>query len=114
VRIGAILPGPITEWRGTSWLLGGLVAGEQLRQLAVTLHVIAGMATLLCAAAIAFAPSFPGWWRPLGLFGAATGMLAFAVFWDGQTRLLAEEGVIGAGVSFVLLLAAMTIPRVAA
>jgi hypothetical protein len=65
----------------------------------VLLHVAAGIAILACAAAIAFAPSLPRWWRPLALTGAVVGLVAFAVFFDGQTRLLLDEGVVGAVVS---------------
>jgi hypothetical protein len=106
-----VLPGPIKEWQGTSWLLGGTVTGEQLRTLVVSLHVTAGMTILASAVAIAFAPSLPGWWRPLAIAGAAIGLVAFAVFWDGQTRLLFEEGVIGAIVSLLLLIGALVFPR---
>jgi hypothetical protein len=37
-------------------------------------------------------------------------MGAFAVFWDGQTRLLVEEGAIGALVSLILPGAALQFP----
>jgi hypothetical protein len=111
VRIGWVLPGPVKEWRGRSWLLGDAIAGEQLTTLIVGLHVIAGIVVLACAAAIGFAPSLPGWWRPLAIVGAAFGIAAFAAFWDGQTGLLLEEGAIGAAVSLMLLVSAMTLPR---
>ena len=67
VRIGSVLPSPIKGWRGTSWLLGDSFTRDQLRWLVVSLHVAAGIAILACAAAIAFAPSLPGWWRPLAI-----------------------------------------------
>jgi hypothetical protein len=35
VRIGAVLPGPIKEWRGTSWLMGDAVTGDRLRTLVI-------------------------------------------------------------------------------
>jgi hypothetical protein len=41
---------------------------------------------------------------------AALGVAAFAVFWDGQTRLLYEEGAIGAVVSVILLATAIVFP----
>jgi fluoride ion exporter CrcB/FEX len=75
----------------------------------VSLHVTAGIVLLACAVAIALAPSLPGWWRPLAITGAALGLVAFSVFWDGQTRLLFEEGVIGAVVSLVLLIGAIAL-----
>jgi hypothetical protein len=111
VRIGAVLPGPITQWRGRSWLLGGLVAGDRLRLLAVALHVVAGVLTIACSVAIAFAASLAGWWPPSAIAGAIVGLLAFAVFFDGQWRLFAEEGGIGAVVSLLLLIAALAFPR---
>jgi hypothetical protein len=91
VRIGSVLPGPIQGWRGS-------------------LHVTAGVAVLACALAIGFAPSLAGWWRPLAIAGGTIGVAAFAVFWDGQTRLLFEEGVVGAVLSAILLAAAMFVP----
>ena len=38
-------------------------------------------------------------------------MAAFAVFWDGQTKLLLQEGAIGAVVSFILLVSAIALFR---
>lgn len=107
LRIGSVLPGPITAWRGKSWLLGDTVTGEHLRWLVVSLHVAAGIGILACAAAIAFAPSLSGWWRPLAITGAAAGVVAFSVFFDGQTQLLFEEGAIGAVASVLLLIGAI-------
>ena len=80
VRIGAVLPGPIKEWRGRSWLLGSAVTDTPLKMLVVGLHVIAGLAILACAVTIGFAPSFPGFWRPLAIGGATVGIAAFAAF----------------------------------
>lgn len=111
VRIGAVLPGPVKDWKGTSWLLGNALTDGNLTTVVVGLHVIAGIATLACAAAIGFAPIVPGWWRPLAFAGAAIGIVAFAVFWDGQTRLLFEEGAIGAVVSSMLLATAVAFPE---
>ena len=75
--------------------------------LVLGLHVIAGIAMIACAVAIAFAPSAPQWWRPLAIVGAALSIAGFAVFWDGQTQLLAQEGVIGAVFSLILLASAI-------
>jgi hypothetical protein len=105
------LPGPIKEWKGSSWLLGSAITDDLLKTFVIALHVIAGMALLACAVAIGLAPSFPGWWRPLAIGGAAVGIVAFAVFWDGQTRLLFEEGAGGAVISAILLAMASAFPR---
>ena len=111
VRIGSVLPGPITEWKGTSWLLGSAVTGHRLKALVVSLHVIGGIATLACAAAIGFGPSLPGWWCPLAIGGATVDIAGFAVFWDGQVQFLFEEGAIGALVSLILLGSAIAFPQ---
>ena len=109
VRIGSLLPGPIPEWEGNSWLLGNAV-GDRLSTLIVGLHVIAGIGTVATALAMGLAPQFPGWWRPLAIGSAAVGIAAFAVFWDGQTQFLLQEGVIGAVISLTLLVSAIALP----
>lgn len=111
IRIGSVLPAPVREWKGTSWLLGDAVGHDRLADLIVGLHVIAGLVIVACAAAMAVAPLVPGWWRPLAVVGAGIGIAAFAVFWDGQTRLLFEEGGIGLVVSAILLVAAAAFPQ---
>ena len=80
---------------GTSWLLGDAISNPQLTKLIVPLHVIAGIAMLVCAIAIGMPSLLPGWWQPLAIAGAVFGIVAFAVFWDGQTRLLFDEGAVG-------------------
>lgn len=100
----------LKEWRGTSWLLGQAVTGGKLYTLASASHIAAGVIILACALAIAFAPAAPGWWRPLAIVGAALGILAFAVFWDGQVQLLVQEGGIGPFVSLILLAVALAFP----
>ena len=107
VRIGSVLPGRIPEWEGNSWLLGNAVVGDRLSALIVGLHVIAGIGTVATAVAIGLAPQFPGWWRPLAIGSAAVGIAAFAIFWDGQTQFLLQEGVIGAVISLTLLVGAI-------
>ena len=110
LRIGSVLPGPIPEWEGNSWLLGNAVVGPRLTTLIVGLHVIAGIGTLATAVAMGLAPQFPGWWRPLAIGSAAVGIAAFAVFWDGQSQFLLQEGVIGAVISLMLLMSAIAFP----
>ena len=110
IRIGSVLPAPVPGWNGRSWLLGSTITGAPLNALVVALHVGAGVAILACAAALAFAPMVPGWWRPFALSGAVMGIAAFAVFWDGQTQLWFDEGGIGAAASAVMLVAALLFP----
>jgi hypothetical protein len=112
LRIGPTIADTLKEWKGSSWLLGGTVTDGRLKTLVITLNIIAGLVTLACAVAIAFAPSLPGWWRPLAFCSAVVGVLAFAVFWDGQRNLLFEEGGIGAIVSLALFVVALALPQV--
>src|SRR4051812_34337026 len=110
VRIGSMLPGAIKGWKGSSWLLGDTLGAGQLTTLIVSLHVIAGIATLACALAIAWPSLLPGWWRPLMMAAGVLGLASFAVFWDGQRGLALEEGAIGAAISVVLLIVAAVLP----
>jgi hypothetical protein len=109
VAVGSALPGPIKEWNGTSWLLGVVVHGR-LKTLIVGLHVVAGILTIATAVAVGLEPRFAGSWRLPAVIGAGLGLAAFALFWDGQVRLLAQEGAIGAVFSAVLLMAAAAWP----
>jgi len=111
VPFGLLVPARLIEWQGRSRLLGGAVSGDRLNTLVRALHLVAGAAILSCAAAIAVAPSAPGWWRPLAIVGAAIGLGAFVVFYDGQARLLVVEGAIGAVASLILLVTAIAIPE---
>ena len=110
IGVGWLLPGAVKGWRGSSWLLGSTVTDAWLEAVVVTLHIVAGILTMTCAVSIALAPAYPGWWRPLAMVAAIVGLAAFAVFWDGQARLLVEEGAIGALVSLILLGAALEFP----
>jgi hypothetical protein len=98
-------------WRGNSWLLDGALADGALRSLAAGLHVVAGIVTLACAAAIAFAPVAPAWWRPLAILAGVAGLAAFGVYWDGQAGYLFHQGVVGAVISLALLLSAIVYAR---
>jgi hypothetical protein len=110
VRIGSALPAPVKGWNGHSWLLGDAISNSQVIKLVVPLHVIAGIAILACAIAIGMPSLLPGWWRPLAVVGAVLGVVAFAVFWYGQSRLLFDEGGFGALISLILLVAAIAFP----
>jgi hypothetical protein len=110
VRIGSMLPEPVKGWKGTSWLLGDAIGLSELTTLSVALHVVAGIAFLACALAIGVPSLLSGWWRPLAVLGGAFGLVAFAVFWDGQMGLLFDEGVLGAVISLIGLVWAVTSP----
>jgi hypothetical protein len=110
VRIGSMLPAPVKGWNGSSWLLGNSIGTSQLATLSIWLHVIAGLALLACAFAIGLPSLLPGWWRPLAVAGAIFGIVAFALFWDGQRALLFDEGGLGALISLLVLIAAFAVP----
>jgi hypothetical protein len=108
---GLVVAGALKGWRGRSWLLGSALAGDRLTALTAALHVGAGVAILASGAAIGLAAWAPGWWRPLAVVGAALGLAGLAVFWDGQTRRVVEDGAIGAALSLLLFVSAITFPR---
>ena len=116
---GFIYVGPLspvrgfTAWTGRSWLLGGVLTGDSLRVLAWSLHILTAVATIGCAASIAFASMVPGWWRPLAIASGVAGLLAFLVLWVGMDDRSSpsSQGVIGAIVSVMLLITAILYPR---
>jgi hypothetical protein len=104
------VPEMLAGWRGRSWLLGSALTGDGLKALVTALHVSAGIMIVAGAVAIGVAAWAPGWWRPLAIIGAALGLAGFAVFWDGQTGRVVEEGGIGAAISLILLVSAIAFP----
>ena len=55
-------------------------------------------------------PWAPGWWRPLAITGGAIGVAAFLSFYDGQIKLVVQEGGIGLLASLAPLLVALALP----
>lgn len=104
---GILIPRGLKEWKRSSWLLRSAVTGDALYSLVMVIHVIAGIVIIACAVTVAFAPSMPGIWRPLAIVGAAIGILGFAIFWDGQVQLMAQEGFVGVILSVVMLICAL-------
>jgi hypothetical protein len=94
LRTGLALPWTIVEWKESSWPLPGAVTGKQRAAIARGLHVVAGIVMLACSVAMAFSSALPGLW--LAIVGAALGVGAFVVFWDGQGQTPVNAGAIGA------------------
>ena len=91
---------PEMGWTGRSWLLTRSLGDSLTRSLA-------GLGYLL--AAIAFVAAGVGilgdtaWWRG-GLVGSAIfSTVVIALFWDGDTRLLVQKGLIGVLINVTLL-----------
>ncbi|HOC19653.1 MAG TPA: hypothetical protein PKK95_15400 [Vicinamibacterales bacterium] len=104
IRVGGALPGTVKGWNGRPWLLSKAITGGALITLLRAVHVAAGIAIVACAIAIAL--NHPSW-RTFAILGCAVGLVAFAIFWDGQTSLLFDEGAVGAVISLALLLTAI-------
>lgn len=98
-------------WKGSSWLLGSAVTGEALRRLCLLLWALAGIGIIATGMAFAFAFSAQPVWRPLAIGASAVGILGFFAFWDGQGPRLLHQGVIGAGISLLMLVGAILVPQ---
>jgi hypothetical protein len=59
------------------------------------------------AASIGLPSLFPGCWRPLAIMCSVLSVIVFAVFWDGQQRLLFDESVLDALLSLHVLAGAI-------
>lgn len=106
---GIRVPGEVREWKGSSWLLQGRVAGNSLKKLVSVLDISAGIVIMLCGIAILLEPLIPGWWRITAIFGALLGTAAFVAFWDGHQQNMVEEGIIGVGINVALLAGALVL-----
>jgi hypothetical protein len=95
IPFGILVPARLKEWKGSSWLLGNALTDNRRKALVLVLHVMAGIVILACAVAIAFARSAPGLWRRLAIAGGILSVAAFAVFFEGQMALFAQEEGIG-------------------
>lgn len=102
---------PIFEgWKGSSWLLGSAVTGEALKRLCLVMWAVAGIGVV--ATSIAFAFWGQTVWRPLAIVASAVAVVSFFLFWDGQIRRAVAQGIIGAIISLLMLVAAIVFPRV--
>jgi hypothetical protein len=112
IPFGILMPDTLEEWRGRSRIVGSALSGKRPKALLRVLHGVVGIAIFACAVAVPLVPSVPGLWRPFAVTGATLGIAAFALFWDGQARLLAQEGLIGAVLSLILLVIGIAFPGV--
>ncbi len=99
------------QWKGSSALMGGAVAGETLKTLATAFWVIAGLGFLVAGVSIALVTWLPGGWRPAMIAAALVGTLSFLVFWDGQAQQLSNQGAIGVAIDLVALALALAFPQ---
>ena len=104
------LPDAIAGWQG-SMLTGDFIGRAAVGGLIVGLHVLAGLFFIALSGAIAFAPGLHGAWRPVTAAAAIVGLTAFAVLWDGRLGALIEQGVVGAAISLLLLVAVLRLPE---
>jgi hypothetical protein len=98
-------------WHRKPILLGWLIPVHALKIFSTMLYVVAGGALLAAVGAFLFVPQSLEMQRQLVLAGTSVGMAAFIVLYDGRTRFLLREGVVGFLASLVLLAAAFASPH---
>jgi hypothetical protein len=98
-------------WKGSSVLLGSVIAGDALKSFTTALWLIAGVGIVLAGVSFILVSRFPSLWRPLTIFATAVGILSFVVFWDGQTAEFVNQGGIGLVLSAMILVGALGFSR---
>ncbi|MFP4523851.1 MAG: hypothetical protein ACLFO2_00850 [Candidatus Woesearchaeota archaeon] len=83
---------PEMGWTGDSWLLTGLLGDPATRALATLLFTAAAIGFL--AAGTGLLMRSP-WWQPVALVTAGFSALLILLFWDGNTSLLVQKGLLG-------------------
>lgn len=112
LRFEVPAPNQVLGWRDSSWITGGALSGDGLKVALSALHIAAGILIIGCGVAIGLGSIASGWWRPLAIAGAASGLAGFALFLDGQPQLVLQEGGIGAAISAALLVGAIVLAPV--
>lgn len=97
-------------WHRKPILLGWLIPVHALKIISTMLYVVAGGALLAAVAAFLVLHQSPGMWRQLVVVGATAGIGAFALLYDGRTRFLMREGVVGFTASVALLVGVLVAP----
>ena len=91
---------PEMGWTGNSWLFTNLVGGSATRALASTLYPLAAL--LFVVAGVGVFGRFE-WARPVLIGTAAFSAALIFLFWDGQTQLLVEKGLLGLLINLSLI-----------
>lgn len=96
---------PDMGWTGESWLFSGLLGDPVTRMLAALLYLLStvafvagGLGTFLRA----------GWSPPVLTVAAILSVATIILFWDGDTRLIVQKGLLGLLISLAILVLLLT------
>jgi hypothetical protein len=98
---------PEMGWSGKSWLFTNLIGDGGTRALASVLFLLATAG--LSAGGIGFL-THQEWHRPLLIISAGLSALVFILFWDGNTQLLIQKGLIGIAIDAAIIVGLYIFP----
>jgi hypothetical protein len=97
---------PDMGWTGHSWLLSNFLADRVARSLASVLYVLAAVALVVSGVGVL---AHAEWVKPLLVISAIFSAVVILVFWDGNTDMIVQKGLLGFIINLVILGAAILI-----
>lgn len=91
---------PDMVWPDGSWAFSRLLSVEATRWIASIACVLAAIGFVAAGAAIFLGQA---WWRPVVVASASFSAVIFALFWDGTTQRLANQGSIAILINLAIL-----------
>ena len=104
-RLFELQPGMV--WPENAWTLSRLLGNQALRALATFACALAAMGFVAGAAGLFLGQD---WWRAVVVGSAAFSTALFALFWDGRTDHLAQQGAVGVVIDMAILIAVARVP----
>lgn len=91
---------PAMGWTGESWLVSGVLGNAATRSLASVLYVLAAIAFVASGVGVFMGAD---WWRPVLIGTAVFSSAALLLYWDGNTQMLVEKGMLGLLINILIL-----------
>ena len=91
---------PEMGWTGRSWLLSKFIQDATLRPIASTLYALAAVVFVVGGVGVFVRAD---WMRPILAGAAIFSSLVIVLFWDGNTGMLVQKGILGLLINLVIL-----------
>lgn len=89
-------------WTGESWVLSQVLEQSAVRPLAGSLFILAAAGFVLSSIGVFLRAA---WWPAALVISAVFSSIVVLLFWDGQTQMLVQKGLLGLVINLVLLVA---------
>jgi hypothetical protein len=95
-------------WTGKSWFFTSLVGDTPTRSIASVLYILATLGFIAGGIGIFIHQT---WWRPTLMISAIFSSAVILLFWDGNTEMLVQKGLIGFFINIAILVILLVFPK---